>query len=252
MSSEQEKAQDEKVAHPRKVLIVDDHPIVCAGLKQIIDHEEDLTVCGTADDVNGALQAIRRLSPDVAIVDLNLRREDGLQLIKAASILEKAPVQLVLSMLEERIYVERAFRAGAQGYLTKLEAGDQVIVALRTILAGGTYISKRLRSYDLNPNNIRPTRTDPVDDLSDRELQVFRLIGEGYGTRRIAEVLGLSIKTVESHRRNIKQKLGLTSANELVRQAALWHEREGAAGSGGEPEDGDGGGVEDSEDEPAR
>ena len=220
------------VTHPlsdsvRKVLIVDDHPIVCAGLKQIIDHEADFAVCGTAENVNGGLEAIRQHAPDVVIVDLILGGDDGLQLIKATRNFENRPRLLVLSMHEERIFVERALRAGAQGYLTKLEVSEMVIVALRSILEDKIYLSPRVEDYT-HLQGGGPKRADPVDDLSDRELQVFRLIGEGHGTRRISEELGVSIKTVESHRRNIKQKLGLTSATELVRHAVRWVEGEGS------------------------
>ena len=218
-------ADDSGTTAVNKVLIVDDHPIVCEGLRQLIDQEDDLEVCGIEDDVAGALEAIRRHEPDVVIVDLNLRGDDGLQLIRSAQNRTPQPRMLVLSMHEDGLYVERALRAGAQGYLTKQEASGRVLTALRDILNGEIYLSDRLRRRQEEREAAQPA-SDPMEDLSNRELQVFRLIGAGFGTRQIAEELHVSIKTVESHRRNIKQKLKLDSAMDLVRQAVRWSERE--------------------------
>lgn len=206
-----------------KVLIVDDHPIVCQGLQALIDAQDDFSVCGIAEDVAGALDTISREQPDIAIVDLNLKGGDGLELIKARRGHE-LPI-LVLSMHEEGLYAERAIRAGAKGYLMKQEASDKVIDALRCVLAGELFVSDTLRSRLLE-NSGPQTASDPMADLSDRELQIFRLIGMGHGTRQIAENLHLSIKTIESHRRNIKLKLGIKSAPELVRQAVRFNEKD--------------------------
>ncbi len=206
-----------------KVLIVDDHPIVCQGLQAIIDAQADLTVCGVAEDVAGALDTISKEQPDIAIVDLNLKGGDGLELIKAHRARGRELPILVLSMHDEGLYAERAIRAGAKGYLMKQEASAKVIDAVRCVLAGELFVSDTLRHRLLEGSGPQQA-SDPMADLSDRELQVFRLIGLGHGTRQIAESLHLSIKTIESHRRNIKLKLGIKSAPELVRQAVRFNE----------------------------
>jgi len=201
----------EQLRPVNKVLIVDDHPIVCEGLRRLIDQEHDFTVCGIEEDVAGALQAILDHAPDIAIVDLNLKGEDGLQLIVQFPTIP----MLVLSMHETESHIKRALRAGARGYLTKQEASEEVLLALRNILQGEIYVSGSL-----------PPAEDPVKSLSKRELEVFRLVGKtAQGTRQIAEGLNVSVKTVESHKRNIKQKLGLASATELTRYAMRWFER---------------------------
>ncbi len=207
-----------------KVLIVDDHPIVCQGLQAIIDSQEDLSVCGVAEDVAGALEVIHHENPDIAIVDLNLKGGDGLELIKANQSQGRDLPILVLSMHAEGLFAERALRAGAKGYLMKQEASDKVINALRCILRGELFVSETLRIRLEDGAKDHP-KNDPVAGLSDRELQVFRLIGLGQGTRKIAESLHLSIKTIESHRRNIKQKLGIRSAPELIRHAVRFNEQ---------------------------
>ena len=161
------------------MLIVDDHPIVCQGLQALIDAQDDFSVCGVAEDVAGALDTISREQPDIAIVDLNLKGGDGLELIKARRGHE-LPI-LVLSMHEEGLYAERAIRAGAKGYLMKQEASDKVIDALRCVLAGELFVSDTLRSRLLESSDPQ-TASDPMADLSDRELQIFRLIGMGHGT----------------------------------------------------------------------
>ena len=213
-------------SRPKRVLIVDDHPIVCEGLRLLINHESDLHVCGIEEDLNSALQAVEDLEPDIAIIDLNIKGGDGLQLIKAIKLMERDIPMLVLSMHDEGLYAERALRAGARGYLTKQEAGDRVLTALRSILRGEVYLTSALRGRLNRGKDLFQPIQDPVEDLSDRELQIFRLIGLGHGTRQISEELNVSIKTIESHRRNIKTKLGLDSATELVRQAVRWCERE--------------------------
>lgn len=211
---------------PRRVLIVDDHPIVCEGLRLLINHESDLQVCGVEEDLSSALAAVESLKPDIAIIDLNIKGGDGLQLIKAIKLMESDIPMLVLSMHDEGLYAERALRAGARGYLTKQEAGDRVLTALRSILRGEIYLTSALRGRLNRGKDLFQQIQDPVEDLSDRELQIFRLIGMGHGTRQISEELNVSIKTIESHRRNIKTKLGLDSATELVRQAVRWCEKE--------------------------
>ncbi len=210
---------------PHKVLIVDDHPIVRQGLEMMIDAQSDLTVCGVAEDVPGALELIESCSPDVLVVDISLKGGDGLELIKRARAEDPKLLALVLSSHAESLYADRALRAGARGYLTKQQATTKVLDALRQILAGELYASAEHKARLRVERTAEPgTFVDPVSTLSDRELQVFRMIGQGRATRHIAEELFLSVKTVESHRRNIKQKLGLTSANELVQHAVRLRE----------------------------
>jgi len=207
-----------------RVYIVDDHPIVRSGLAQLINQEADLHVCGEAADATAALDGIDALKPDVAVVDLSLHGPDGLELVKNLRARHNAVPVVILSMHDESLYAERALRAGARAYLMKQEAPEQVLVALRQVLAGEVYVSHRMASRLLGQmSGARPAAGDsPLTALTDRELEVFRRIGRGHGTRRIAEELRLSVKTVESYRMHIKEKLGLHSAVELVRTAVEW------------------------------
>jgi len=214
-----------------KVFVVDDHPIVRQGLALLINQQPDLTVCGEAEEVHGALQGIADCQPDILIVDISLSGPDGLELLKSVRAREIALPVLILSMHEESIYAERALRAGANGYIMKQEATETVLVALRRILNREIYVSERvankmLRRYISGSEN---AKLSPVSELTDRELEVFRLIGEGHGTRQIAEELHLSVKTVESYQAHIKEKLSLRSARELVQHAIQWAISEKAA-----------------------
>ncbi len=212
----------------KNILIVDDHPIVRRGFTQLIDQEPDLKVCGEAENVQEAMQAIADYKPDMVIVDISLKDSNGIDLIKIiADKYEGMPV-LVVSMHDESVYAERVVRAGAKGYLMKQEADEVVIAAIRRILKGGLYLSEKINEKILlNLSSHRQKSEDsPVARLSDRELEVFRMIGQGRGTRQIAEALHLSIKTVESYRARIKDKLYLESGNELVLQAILWTQKE--------------------------
>ena len=208
----------------RKVFLVDDHPIIRQGLTMLINRESDLAVCGEAEDAHAAMQSITCLIPDVAIIDISLSGPDGLDLLKdIRGRLPYLPV-LILSMHDESIYAERALRAGAQGYIMKQEATEKVLVALRRILNNEIYVSERianrmLQRYIGAPDTSRPTS---IGDLTDRELEVFRLIGEGHSTRQIADELHISVKTVESYQAHIKEKLSLRSARELVQHAIQW------------------------------
>ena len=211
-----------------KILIVDDHPILRQGLSQLINQEEDLSICGEAKDAQQGMDRISRLNPDLAIIDITLEGIDGLELIKLVkSRFPKLPI-LVLSMHDEAIYAERALRAGARGYIMKQEASDVIISAIRKVLKGEIHVSSRMASRLLN--KVADGRADrggsAVEELSDRELEVFTLIGQGLGTRKIAEKLCLSIKTVETYREHIKNKMELANATELVRQAVKWVESE--------------------------
>lgn len=214
-----------------RVFVVDDHPIVRQGLALLINRESDLTVCGEAEDAHTALQAVPSANPDVLIVDISLNGPDGLDLLKEIRLHHPNLPVLILSMHDESIYAERALRAGAQGYIMKQEATEKVLVAVRRILASEIYVSERvanrmLQRYIGSRGSSGPSS---VADLTDRELEVFRLIGEGHSTRRIAEDLHISVKTVESYQAHIKEKLSLRSARELVQHAIQWNASEKSA-----------------------
>lgn len=211
-----------------RVFVVDDHPIVRQGLAQMINQEADLRVCGEAEDAPSALQAIGRVKPDVIIIDVSLHGPDGIDLLKSLRARgEPAPV-VILSMHDESLYAERALRAGAKAYLMKQEATEKVLVAIRRVLAGDIYVSERMASKLLRQfvTSASPTSAAPVDLLSDRELEVYGMIGRGRSTRQIADALHLSSKTVDSYRAHIKEKLGFGNATELVRHAVQWVEDE--------------------------
>jgi len=208
-----------------KIFVVDDHPIVRQGLGLLINREPDMIVCGAAEETQSALRAIPTLQPDVMVVDISLTGPDGLELVKTIRTRDANLPILVLSMHDESIYAERALRAGANGYIMKQEATEKVLVAIRRILRGEVYLSDRVSSKMLQQyvRGSSTARESPVADLSDRELEVFRLVGEGHGTRQIAEQLHLSVKTVETYQAHIKEKLSLRNARELVQHAIEWH-----------------------------
>ncbi len=208
----------------KKVLIVDDHPIMRQGLAQLIAQEGDLTVCGEAEDAHGALEAVEESNPDIVIVDISLKESNGIDLIKDIRIRwPKLPV-IVLSMHDETFYAERVLRAGARGYITKDEGTEKVIEGIRKALDGGLYVSDRIASRMLRKLVDGKSDFDvyPMDRLSDRELEVLELIGEGLQTREVAQRLHLSRKTVEAHREHIKAKLSLDSSTELLKYAIQW------------------------------
>jgi DNA-binding NarL/FixJ family response regulator len=212
----------------KRILVVDDHPIVRQGLALLINREPDLVVCGEAEEATGAMHVLASARPDVLIVDISLNGPDGLDLLKNIRTTHPALPVLILSMHDETIYAERALRAGANGYIMKQEATEKVLVAVRRILNGEIYVSdhianKMLKHYITGAGTLR---NSSIADLSDRELEVFRLIGEGHGTRQIAEELHLSIKTVESYQAHIKEKLSLRSARELMQHAIQWNMNE--------------------------
>src|ERR1700675_2851407 len=208
----------------KRILVVDDHPIVRQGLSLLINQEPDLVVCGEAEEATGAMHVLASARPDVLIVDISLNGPDGLDLLKTIRITHPTLPVLILSMHEESIYAERALRAGANGYIMKQEATEKVLVAVRRILSGEIYVSDRVANKMLKHyiTGAGTLRNSSIADLSDRELEVFRLIGEGHGTRQIAEELHLSIKTVESYQAHIKEKLSLRSARELMQHAIQW------------------------------
>ncbi|MGA3194099.1 MAG: response regulator transcription factor [Terriglobales bacterium] len=207
-----------------RVFVVDDHPIVRQGLALLINREWDLQVCGEAEDAQTAIQWVATARPDILVVDISLNGPDGLDLLKDIRIRYPEMPVLILSMHDESLYAERALRAGAQGYIMKQEATEKVLVALRRILNHEIYVSERianrmLQRYIGSPSIGKPSS---IADLTDRELEVFRLIGEGHSTRQIAEELHISVKTVESYQAHIKDKLSLRSARELVQHAIQW------------------------------
>jgi DNA-binding NarL/FixJ family response regulator len=208
------------------ILIVDDHPMLRRGLASLIESEPDLAVCGEASTCQAALQAIRQSKPDLVIVDLGLEGCDGLDLIKDMKLYHPRTPALVLSMHDESLYAERALRAGARGYVTKQQLDDTVLIAIRRLLNGEIYMSEKIgaRFTEKFLAGRRLETDSPLAVLTDRQLEVFRLIGQGQGTRRIAQRLHLSIKTIESHREHIKQKLTIESGAALVRHATTWVE----------------------------
>jgi DNA-binding NarL/FixJ family response regulator len=219
-----------------RVLIVDDHPLLRKGVSQLIDQEKDLMVVGEAEDANKAITAIETAKPDIALIDISLSGTSGIELLKNIKARFPKLKMLVLSMHDESVYAHRALRAGASGYIMKQEGTEKVLLALRKVLQGEVYLSERLGNRMLHTlvNGRTPSSGSPVEDLSDRELEVFSLIGHGYGTRPISEKLHLSIKTIESHRAHIKEKLNLQNASELVHHAIQWVQSERTLNGGGE------------------
>ena len=205
-------------SQPRSVLIVDDHPIVRQGLSQLINAEHDLMVCGDAATVDEAMQSLDSADPDVVIIDLSLADSDGLELIKEIRNKTRQLPVLVLSMHDENMYAERLLSAGANGYIMKQAAADQLLIALRRVLAGGVYVSEDLGASMVErlAGSEGKQDSNPFERLSNRELQVMNLIGRGQTTREVAENLNLSVKTVESHRQRIKKKLNLQTSAQLV------------------------------------
>ena len=219
---------DQRSARLRTVFIIDDHPIVRKGLAQVLEQEPDLAVCGEAADVREARVGLERTHPDAVILDLSLRDSDGLELIKEIRAKYGLLPVLVVSMHDETIYAERLLSAGANGYIMKPASGDQLVSALRRVLAGGVYVSDRVGACMIERFAVarRKHAIDPIERLSNREVQVLNLIGRGKSTREIADDLSLSIKTIESHRQRIKKKLSLDSSPRLVQFAVNWYARQ--------------------------
>ncbi len=207
-----------------RVLIVEDHPIFREGLVQLINRQRDLAVCAEATDSREALAAAARHLPDIILLDLTLKGIGGLELLKEIKALHPKPPILVLTMNDESLYAERALRAGASGYLMKQEASSDVIAAIRTVLAGEMHMSRAIEIALMRKAIANPelTASDAIGALSDRELQIFEIIGAGVPTRDIATRLGISIKTIETHRENIKRKLDLASGADLLTRAQEW------------------------------
>jgi len=223
----------------RRVLIVDDHPIVRQGLRRMIEPESDLVVCGEVQTEREARAAIRTLAPDIVIVDISLGQGDGLELVRDVHAQLPELPMLVLSMHDELIYAERLLAAGASGYIMKQAASDQLLIALRQVLNGEVYLSESL-AMNLgraggNGGGGAGSGGDPIDRLSNRELQVLSLIGRGLSSREAAESLGLSVKTVETHRQSLKRKLNLATNAQLLQYSINWyssHSNKPASSSG--------------------
>jgi len=220
------KAKERTSMAKPKVAIIDDHPIVREGLSEVLEKQGEFTVCGGASDSASAMDLIEREHPDLLIVDISLRGTSGIELIKQVRSRYENMRMLVSSMHDERFYAERCLRAGAQGYVSKEEGTAKIIEALRQIIAGKVYLSEAMSEHFLS--QMVQTGADPnrssIETLSDRELEVFELIGRGLSTRKIAEALNLSMKTIETYRENIKVKLGLPDSTALIRRAVQWWE----------------------------
>ena len=210
--------------NPRRILIVDDHPIVRQGLRRLMENEEDLIVCGEVETARDARTAIKELSPDAVIVDISLKQGDGIELVRDVRAHYATLPMLVLSMHDEAIYAERMLSAGANGYIMKQAASEQFLVSLRRVLDGGIYVSEAVGSNMIQKfaSGGAYISANPIDRLSNRELQILHMIGKGMSTRETANSLNLSIKTVESHRQRIKRKLNLNTGAQLVQYAVNW------------------------------
>jgi DNA-binding NarL/FixJ family response regulator len=214
----------ETSARKSRVFIVDDHSLVREGLTNLINGQDDLVVCGEAKDSAQAINGIAKARPDVALVDISLTNESGLELVKQLAKQFPGVALIILSMHEEALYAERALRAGARGYVMKREASKSVLAAIRRVLGGGVYVSERI----VNRMALRVTSSreqvagSSVESLSDRELEIFRLLGQGRTTSQIAADLNLSLKTVQAYCARAKAKFGVTSLTELLRAAIRW------------------------------
>jgi len=215
-----------QIVNKAKIFLVDDHPLVREWLTNLIHQQSDLVVCGESEDAPRALQEIAATQPDVAIVDISLKQGSGIELIKNLKAMQPSVAIIVLSMHDERLYAERALRAGARGYIMKSETAKKVITVIRQVLTGKIYLSESL-TVQFAENFVDgrlPASGLLVDQLSDRELEVFQLLGKGIETRTVAETMKVSMKTVQAHCAHIKEKLKLTNAAELLREAVRWQE----------------------------
>ncbi len=217
----------------RQVLLVDDHPILREGFAQLIDHEPDLQVCGQADNASEALKQMQARRPDLVVVDISLKGTNGIELIKQIKALHPEANILVLSVHDEALYAERALHAGAKGYVMKQAPRGEVMQAIRSVVRGGRYLSVTMQERMLENLSTGAASRSPLnlECLSDRELEVFQLIGAGLGTRQIAAQLHLSIKTVETYRAHIKEKLKLRTHIDLIRAAMEATNQSGASGN---------------------
>jgi DNA-binding NarL/FixJ family response regulator len=219
---------DKTIKRKRRIFIVDDHPLVREWLANLINQQPDLEVCGEAENAADALSGIASTKPELAIIDIALNAASGLELIKDIRIQYPSVAPLVLSMHEEELYAERAMRAGARGYVRKRETSKNILAAMQRVLEGGIYVSEKLSNAMalkfLEGHEAVGVAQSRVGQLSDRELEVFQLLGKGRSTSEIADQLHLSLKTVQAYCVRAKEKLGVTTASELLREAILWEE----------------------------
>jgi DNA-binding NarL/FixJ family response regulator len=214
------------VAAKHRIFLVDDHPLVREGLTNLINRQDDLIVCGEAEDSSEAIGGIARTRPDVAVIDISLKNESGLELVKNLGSQFPLVALIVLSMHDEALYAERALRAGARGYVMKRETTKSVLTAIRRVLEGSIYLSERVVNGMAHRFRVsgKASAGSPVERLSDRELEIFRLLGQGRTTSQIAEDLHLSLKTVQAYCARAKEKFGVSSLAELLRAAIRWEE----------------------------
>ncbi len=207
-----------------RVILVDDHPITCQGVAALINQQSDMRVVGQARNSASALELVEKLEPHIAIVDVSLKGTSGIEFVKNALSMRPRLLVLMMSMYDELLYAPRAFRAGARGYIMKHEASDKILTAVRQIMEGKAYISPRLK--EKLAERVLVSRSneveDPVEQLSDREMEVFELIGDGFTTRQIAKRLNLSVKTIDSYREHLKIKLHVGDAPDLLQHAIRW------------------------------
>lgn len=209
-----------------KIFILDDHPVIIEGLKKMLEGHDDLQVVGTADDAAVATELLTKLKPDLILLDISLKDRSGVDFIKKLKAEFPELLILVYSMHDENVYAERSLRAGAMGYLMKGESSARVLLALRQVLGGGFFFSASLLGSIVAGGGPRSgARGEPGRMLSDRQLEIFEMVGRGFDSHEIAEKLTLSAKTVDAHKANIRQKLGLDSARELLMEAVRWVEK---------------------------
>lgn len=225
------KAGRKPTAPRKKILIVDDHPMMRDGLAALIQAQPDLAVCGQAADAREALQAVEALRPDLVLMDISLPGKSGLEAVKDIQALRPGLAMLVISMHDEALYAERVLRAGARGYIMKQEGGKRIMEAIRAVLENKIFVSEKMSARILESFTGRRTETaaSEVESLTDREFEVFQLIGRGRSTKEIGDQLHISVKTVEVHRVNIKTKLKLATSPELIHYAVRWVEAQAGA-----------------------
>ena len=222
------KKQDKTTEKKTQVLIVDDHPVIRDGLVAIINHERDLNVCGQAEDAYTALKVVAELKPDIVVTDISLKSSDGIELTKNIKAGHPALPVIILSVHDESLYAERALLAGAKAYLMKDKVSENIIKAIRTVLTGEIYVSDAILKKFLHKiaGDKAGTAKTPIESLSDREFEIFRLIGEGVKASQMAKQLHLSIKTIETYRSRIKEKLNLPNASQLLQYSIRWAKAE--------------------------
>jgi DNA-binding NarL/FixJ family response regulator len=236
MNDRKTKGSETRDKRKARILVVDDHPFLREGIIQFVNRQDDMIVCGEADSAANTYQGVEKNKPDLLLLDLRLGQADGIELIKGLKAFHSELPILVISQHDESIFAERSIRAGASGYVTKQEATNEVMSAIRTVLAGELYVSRKIAAMVFR-KAIEAREESPragVERLSDRELQVFQMLGGGLSSRQIATELNLSLKTIETHRENIKHKLDLQSAEDLVRAATSWVQQNFPSEGGGE------------------